>query len=134
LQVRDWASESAESVASWIDRRWADLTGASENTPPPELDSLPWIHPCLRDDLDVCSWVVDAAYIGGDGFCIPCCQQMGDLPRPQIASIFDRPLGALWNDELLYAYRLPLSLGWLPSHCQGCSQAPKEGRPLASYQ
>ena len=89
---------------------------------------LPWINPRLREDLDVCDWAVAAAYIGGDGYCIPCCQQMGDLPRPQIASIFKKPLSRLWNDELLYAYRLPLSLGIVPARCEGCNYAPRASR------
>lgn len=131
LQIRDWVTHSADKVASWVDRRWAELTATPLNKTKGESSlqrqSLPWTHPCLREELDVCDWVIDTAYIGGDGFCIPCCQQMGDLPRPQIASIFDKPLSRLWNDELLYAYRLPLSLGLLPTRCQGCSYAPSEG-------
>ena len=126
LQVRDWVTQTADTVASWIDQRWTELTGEPLNEEPATAEQvlLPWINPRLREDLDVCDWAVAAAYIGGDGYCIPCCQQMGDLPRPQIASIFKKPLSRLWNDELLYAYRLPLSLGIVPARCEGCNYAP----------
>ncbi len=132
LQVREWATQSADTISRWVNRRWTELKGTklNEETARPDEQSLPWVHRRLRQDLDVCDWVIEAVYVGGDGFCIPCCQQMGDLPRPRIASIFNKPLSRLWNDELLYAYRLPLSLGLIPARCQGCNHAPRQGQLL----
>jgi hypothetical protein len=57
---------------------------------------------------------------------------MGDLPRPRIASVFEKSLASLWNDELLYHHRLPLSLGLIPPFCHGCDLAPANGKPLAA--
>jgi hypothetical protein len=84
----------------------------------------------MQEEFDVCDWVLDSAFIGGDGFCIPCCEQMGDIPRLPIGSILEKPLARLWNEDLLYAYRLPLSLGLIPANCQGCDEAPVGGRPF----
>ena len=128
LELRGWPVESAASVAAWVDRRWTELNGELPGiqVPPSDKGELPWVHPDLQPDTDLCIWVHDVAYIGGDGSCIACCQQMGDLPRPHLGSVFEKTLSRLWNDELLYAYRLPLSLGLVPMRCEGCSYAPVE--------
>ena len=126
LELRDWPVESIVTVAAWVDQRWTELNGpvTADQRPASDKVDLPWVHPALQPDDDLCIWVHDVAYIGGDGFCIPCCQQMGDLPRPRLGSVYDKPLTALWNEDLLYAYRLPLSVGLVPVSCEGCSYAP----------
>lgn len=129
LGPTDWEPGALNTLSGWLKHRWTELGGTTPT--PTTRHPLPWIHPSLQGEFDVCDWVLDSAYIGGDGFCIPCCEQMGDIPRLRIGSLLDKPLARLWNDELLYAYRLPLSLGLIPTNCQGCDEAPVGGRPLA---
>ena len=59
--------------------------------------------------------------------------QLTDIPRQRIASVLDRPLASLWNDDLLYQYRLPLSLGFIPTGCQSCDYAPQNGLLLTQW-
>ena len=134
LEPKEWAVKSRKAVLDWIKQRWAQLTNNSNGATSPSQDdgALPWTHRHLEEELnDACDWAVESAYVGGDGYCIACCEQIGDLPRPRIASIFEKSLASLWNDELLYAHRLPLSLGLIPPNCQGCDAVPAEGRSLA---
>ena len=132
LGLTEWHPAELRTLSDWLKDRWAQLGGAIPT--PKEQHPLPWIHPPMQEEFDVCDWVLDSAFIGGDGFCIPCCEQIGDIPRPRLGSIFDKPLARLWNEDLLYAYRLPLSLGLIPPNCQGCDEAPAGGRPLVLEQ
>ena len=138
VDLRDAKSPAASeaTIAAWADRRWNELTGASwpPESPAVTRHELPWLHPHLHDDFDVCRWVLHSAYVGGDGFCIPCCEQLTDLPCQRIASVLERPIAQLWNDELLYAYRLPLALGLIPPSCEGCDYAPRDGERLVEWQ
>jgi hypothetical protein len=74
---------------------------------------------------------VDAAFLASSGGCLSCCKQMIDLPRQPFGSLEDGSLRDLWAGDLLWGYRLPLSLGLLPRGCVGCPKAPVGGRALA---
>jgi len=68
--------------------------------------------------------------VAAGGGCLSCCEQMIDLPRQTFGSLAGATLRELWAGDLLWGYRLPLSLGLLPRGCVGCPKAPPLGRPL----
>src|SRR5205085_9421349 len=80
----EFGREPISAFLAWVNERWRKLTGCpaeEKAVPATKQNSLLWLHHSLREERDFCDWVVNSAYIGGDGFCIPCCEQMSDLPR-----------------------------------------------------
>jgi sulfatase maturation enzyme AslB (radical SAM superfamily) len=122
-----------EAFLRWSENRWRELTGEDPvpSTPvlSPEHDEI--LHPAIGPPPELCRWAVDAAYLTIDGSSLTCCEAMIDLPRRPLAQLDGHSMAELWTGDLLWGYRLPLALGWLPPGCVGCPQAPAHGRPLA---
>jgi hypothetical protein len=93
---------------------------------------MPYRSAILDLELEgLCRWAFNAAFVSHNGSCLACCEQMIDLPRRTWAVLGTQPFSELWNGELLWAYRFPLSVGLIPAGCEGCPQAPPGGRPLS---
>ena len=125
--VRRQASVPSWSVIkTFVDELWAKQTrgATSDAAGAPAARALPWVNQQRPFALATCGWVTDSAFIGHDGTCLACCEQIGDLPRRGLGSVLEQPLVDLWNDELLYGYRLPLAVGSIPAECRGCDMAP----------
>jgi hypothetical protein len=88
-------------------------------------------HPLLGPETELCRWVEDACFITIDGSLLSCCESMIDVPRQPLATLEEAPLTELWQYQLLWNYRLPLTLGLLPPFCDGCEQAPVNGVPFS---
>jgi uncharacterized Fe-S cluster-containing radical SAM superfamily protein len=130
--VDDWTNTPGDLFTLWCTGRWEELTGGDREPVEPTAPLRPEIgfdHPGLRPP-DVCRWAVDAAFVAFDGSCLSCCEQMIDVPRLEWGSVHRTPLAELWNGPILWAYRLPLSLGVVPERCVGCSWAPRDGMAL----
>jgi MoaA/NifB/PqqE/SkfB family radical SAM enzyme len=124
-----------ERFDDWARARWRELGGrpvAAGDRFGSSAGAGYFRHVDLIADYDVCRWVVDAAYVSINGRCLPCCEQMIDLPRAEIGSLESHTMSELWQGALLRAYRLPLALGLVPTGCAGCRSAPQNGIPLAS--
>ncbi|MDY7091530.1 MAG: radical SAM protein [Acidobacteriota bacterium] len=121
-----------EAFLRWSEDRWRQLTGEApipaSPVLSPEHDEI--LHPAIGPPPELCRWAVDAAYLTIDGSSLTCCEAMIDLPRRPLAQLDGSSLAELWIGDLLWGYRLPLALGWLPPGCVGCPQAPAHGRPL----
>jgi pyruvate-formate lyase-activating enzyme len=132
----DWAASGGGDLLRWADQQWRELGGAPVETrpqePTPADRAAGFVHPRVRPPADLCRWAVDAAFVAAGGSCLSCCEQMIDLPRERFGSLPGSSLRELWSGDLLWGYRLPLSLGLLPRGCVGCPKAPLGGRPLAS--
>jgi MoaA/NifB/PqqE/SkfB family radical SAM enzyme len=127
-------SVDVERFDDWARARWIELGGrpvAASDRFGDSAGASYFRHVDLVADYDVCRWVVDAAYVSINGSCLPCCEQMIDLPRGEIGSLERHTMSELWQGELLRAYRLPLALGLVPAGCAGCRSAPRSGVPLA---
>lgn len=130
-----WARDGGADLLCWADQRWHELGGAPVETAPEEptpADRVAgFVHPLARPPADLCRWAVDSAFVAAGGGCLSCCEQMIDLPRHPLGSLAGASLRELWGGELLWSYRLPLSLGLVPRGCVGCSRAPVDGLPMA---
>lgn len=127
-----WAGDDAFPV--WAEERWRELGGEELAEAPAAGEDDEVLHPAIGPPPGLCRWAVDAAYLTIDGGCLSCCETMIDLPRRSLGSLADATLSELWTGDLLWAYRLPLALGWLPAGCVGCPLAPAEGRALAELE
>jgi sulfatase maturation enzyme AslB (radical SAM superfamily) len=136
-----WAEGGGQTFGLWAEARWRELAREPARPRAPGRRSLAqratgFVHPVLAPPSELCRWAVDAAFITIDGDCLSCCEQMIDLPRARRGSLDGALLGELWQDDLLWSYRLPLSLGVAPGGCVGCAWAPPmpQGltRPAAS--
>lgn len=138
---QDWltsplSAEQGSVFMAWCAQRWKELGGRpdmSPTSPSPAERRAGYSHPGLVD-RELCRWAVDAAFVSGDGMALSCCEQMMDIPRHPFGSLTDRTMRALWNGDLLWSYRLPLSLNLVPTGCVGCAYAPARGRPLLPLQ
>lgn len=130
----EWAREGGGDLMAWAAQRWRELGGvpaeALPDEPTPADRQAGFAHPLLRPPADLCRWAVDAAFVASGGGCLSCCEQMIDLPRRMLGSLEHASFPALWSGDLLWSYRLPLSLGLLPRGCVGCPRAPLGGRPM----
>jgi molybdenum cofactor biosynthesis enzyme MoaA len=130
-----WAEEGGAAFGHWAEHRWRELTRgrpvpAQSSEPSPAQRAVGFVHPSLLPSEDLCRWAVDAAFVSVDGQCLSCCEQMIDLPRLGYGSLESATLAQLWTGALLWGYRLPLSLGAVPSGCVGCPWAPPDGVPM----
>ena len=89
-----------------------------------------FINPILRPPVGLCRWAVDATFISASGDMLSCCEQMIDLPRNHQGSLLAKDMKALWQEDLLWRYRLPLSMGLVPKGCNGCNWAPVNGKNM----
>lgn len=130
------AAEDDGELLAWAEQRWRALAperAGGYDPPPgswPGTAAAGLLHPTLLSDPTLCRWAVDAAFLSLGGESLSCCETMIDLPRVTWGSLAEATLGELWTGPLLWGYRLPLALGWLPAGCVGCAQAPRHGRPL----
>jgi organic radical activating enzyme len=117
---------SWSDIKAFVNDRWPKETGVGDTAAVgvTARRDLPWVNQQWRPVRGTCDWVTDSAFIGHDGTCLACCEQIGDLPRPGLGSVLERTMAELWNDELLYGYRLPLAAGIIPAGCLGCDMAP----------
>jgi MoaA/NifB/PqqE/SkfB family radical SAM enzyme len=127
---RHWTGEDDVAFMQWADSEWSRLGGGPPR-PDTELGTATdrqtgFHHPMLLP-ADVCRWAVDAAFIGAGGACIACCEQMSDVPRMTWGTLGKKSLAQIWQNEMLWGYRLPLVVGRVPSGCVGCSRAPEHG-------
>jgi hypothetical protein len=106
----------------WAKSRWFELGGAPLRDD--RASTGGYISSRLKDGRDICRWAEDAAFIAIDGNALTCCETMMDIPRDAVASVGPDGLAAAWRGEMLWRYRLPLSLGLLPDGCVGCPMAP----------
>jgi hypothetical protein len=131
--MEDWAEKDGGAFLLWSERRWQELTDIRLSAPPPEVSPAErahgYHHPALVPE-DLCRWAVDAAFVAAGGGSLACCEQMIDLPRPYIGWLERKPMEELWQGDLLWTHRLPLSLGLLPRGCVGCPRAPRRGKPM----
>jgi pyruvate-formate lyase-activating enzyme len=133
----DWAEAGGDDLMRWAEARWRELGGSPVETAPavptPADRAAGFHHPLLLPPADLCRWAVDAAFVAWGGGCLSCCEQMIDLPRHTFGDLAggeDASLEELWSGDLLWGYRLPLALGFLPRGCVGCPKAPAGGRPM----
>jgi hypothetical protein len=132
------AGEQYRELPAWADARWHELTGAPPASadaaePTPAERAAGFLNPSLAPP-GVCRWAVDATFVTLEGGSLSCCETMIDVPRDVLGSLDGASMAELWTGELLWRYRLPLSLGWLPPGCAGCSWAPSAGQPLPTAQ
>jgi len=118
----------AEHFELWIDRFWRENMGLvrdSSATAPRR-----YRHPHIAARPHPCRWVANATYVAAGGDILTCCESMIDVPRQVVGSIADKALSDAWRTELLWAYRLPLTIGRPPRGCVGCPHAtPAQPRP-----
>jgi|GEM_PF-6653935 len=123
----DWSDNGGAELAAWAQKRWRDLTAANAET-----GTGQGFQPKASNEFmdasgqppHLCRWAVDAAFVSATGEMLPCCEQMIDIPRNYHGSLLQKDLRALWQDELLWGYRLPLAAGLVPAGCAGCVWAP----------
>lgn len=135
----DWLQNELSANSSymftfWSEARWRELTGEPAKKAAKEVTdlqrSMGFMHSILDQPSGLCRWAVDATFISATGDTLTCCEQMIDLPRNHQGSIMERSLGELWQNDLLWNYRLPLSLGYVPKGCAGCTWAPEHGKTM----
>jgi pyruvate-formate lyase-activating enzyme len=125
-----WADDGDDAFLWWAQSRWRELAPDAAPLPEwsaPSLETGEFVHPDVLPGPDLCRWAVDAAFVGIRGQALACCEQMIDLPRVHWGSLDEVSMAALWTGELLWGYRLPLSLGRVPAPCVGCVWAPADG-------
>jgi MoaA/NifB/PqqE/SkfB family radical SAM enzyme len=135
----NWVREDdGRAFTGWAADRWLELTSGNGSVRE-QLQrnrgkrSSEFIDPRVAPDPSLCRWAVDAAFISASGESLPCCEQMIDLPRTYWGSLKTKSLAELWTGDLLWGYRLPLSLGRVPKGCMGCPSAPADGIPILSF-
>jgi len=116
--------ERATRLIDHAAARWRELGGRPLRWIPEWDTRGEFVHPDLAP-RGVCRWAIDAAYITNRGRGLPCCEQMMDLPRHEHGDLAVNTMRELWKGELLLSHRLPLSIGRIPSGCEGCALAPK---------
>lgn len=125
----EWSADGSPEFLHWVQSRWQALNTANKPPAPAQLSPAHreqgFIHPLLQPE-NLCRWAVDAVFISSSGDLLSCCEQMIDIPRPYRGSLLNKHLSQLWQDELLWTYRLPLSAGVAPQACVGCTWAPAE--------
>ncbi len=130
----NWGTNGSAVFSVWAQTRWDQLSHSGGDLPnpyPAPSDRIAgYISPSLLPNQDLCRWIIDAAFISIDGSSLACCEQMIDVPRRLWGKVQASSLRELWNGELLWGYRLPLSLGYVPTGCIGCPWAPSEGKPI----
>ena len=123
----DWSAEGSNDFTTWASRRWAELNASpgmqTQQGFQANRINTGFTNPALQPQ-DLCRWAIDAAFISSTGNMLPCCEQMIDIPRQYRGSILEKDLSNLWQDDLLWGYRLPLSAGVVPTGCAGCTWAP----------
>lgn len=128
----DWSANSSYMFTLWSEARWRELSGETEiradNIVSNQKRLSGFMNPILDPPPELCRWAIDATFISASGDTLTCCEQMIDVPRNFRGSVLDHPLGDLWQDELLWNYRLPLALGFVPKGCAGCTWAPAHGK------
>lgn len=124
----EWSANGSPEFMLWAQNRWNELNNTIKNTHP-QLSSADreqgFLHPVLQPE-NLCRWAIDAVFISSSGDLLSCCEQMIDMPRQYRGSLSKKNLQQLWQDELLWSYRLPLSAGIAPKECVGCTWAPAE--------
>jgi molybdenum cofactor biosynthesis enzyme MoaA len=125
----NWSENASYMFSSWAEARWRELTGISEITPDFNVSDQKstFMNPILTPP-DLCRWAIDATFISATGDTLTCCEQMIDIPRNYQGSVLEKPLAELWQQDLLWNYRLPLSVGYVPKGCVGCAWAPVHGK------
>jgi molybdenum cofactor biosynthesis enzyme MoaA len=124
----EWSATESPEFLLWAQNRWQELNSAKQNVlsqhPSPHRED-DFIHPVLQPE-NLCRWAIDAVFISSSGDLLSCCEQMIDMPRQYRGSLMKKNLSELWQDDLLWNYRLPLSAGVAPQACVGCNWAPAE--------
>lgn len=125
----EWSATESPEFLLWAQNRWNELNTITRQHPPAQLSPADleqgFIHPLLPPE-NLCRWAIDAVFISSSGDLLSCCEQMIDMPRQYRGSLLKKSLRELWQDELLWNYRLPLSAGVAPQACVGCTWAPAE--------
>lgn len=111
----------AEAFEAWAQSFWLAAGGQLADAGPAPRR---YRHPRLLTEPPTCRWITDASYVAVNGEMLTCCESMIDMPRQVVGSLTDRKLSEVWQDDLLWNYRLPLMLGHPPRGCVGCPQAP----------
>jgi len=123
----EWSAQGSPEFLFWVEKRWHELNDVVKKSKPnisvPNL-AAGFMNPMLYPSDKLCRWAVDAVFISSSGDMISCCEQMIDIPRQYRGSLVTKNLYQLWQDDLLWSYRLPLSLGVPPKACVGCNWAP----------
>jgi hypothetical protein len=114
-------SDEAEQFERWAVGFWQENGGRVDGGT--ESGGRRYRHPYLAGRPHPCRWVANATYVAAGGDILTCCESMIDVPRQVVGSIADKTLSQSWSDELLWAYRLPLSIGRPPKGCVGCPYA-----------
>jgi molybdenum cofactor biosynthesis enzyme MoaA len=123
----DWSTNGSPHFLFWTQKRWSELNGGLKSISLGQVSfaerSAGFINPIMHND-NLCRWAIDAVFISSSGDMLSCCEQMIDLPRQYRGSLTQKNLYQLWQDDLLWSYRLPLSVGVAPKECIGCNWAP----------
>jgi sulfatase maturation enzyme AslB (radical SAM superfamily) len=124
----DWSQDEfskggSPAFLTWAENTWKELGGRGMRTASLPADAV-FINPLITPPPSLCRWAIDAAYISASGDMLSCCEQMIDLPRRNRGSLLTKDLRNLWQDDLLWSYRLPLSVGIAADGCEGCAWAP----------
>jgi hypothetical protein len=130
--IENWGDIGKDMFMVKAEQRWFEISYKRGSPPrtgnrPPNASA--YLHPALLSD-NLCRWAVDAAFVASTGESLSCCEQMIDLPRAYFGRLEEKPMERLWREDLLWGYRLPLSLGLLPRGCVGCARAPEHGVPM----
>lgn len=111
--------EEAEDFERWSLDYWRALGGTCVAAAAPQRR---WRHSSLGQEAQTCRWGLNSTFIALGGHVQTCCESMIDLPRHFVGSINTQGMAAAWQGDLLWNYRLPLSLGNPPPSCLGCPQ------------
>jgi pyruvate-formate lyase-activating enzyme len=116
------STDIGAAFVQWTEERWHALGGAPLRPEP--AATRHYVGERLQEGRNLCRWAQDAAFVAIDGTILTCCESMMDIPRSSVGAITTGDLQTAWRGDMLWQYRLPLSLGLLPEGCVGCTLAP----------
>lgn len=125
---KDWLTHAFEHDAQaddfdrWSVRFWQSIGGDFFED---SASRRRYRHPHLLPKGEACRWVRDSTYITLGGDVLTCCESMIDSPRQIVGSITQASAAATWQGDLLWSYRLPVTIGKPPPGCVGCPQLPR---------